>query len=103
MFSEDHIAGLSNDDQMLTMENTNQTIKKYETYSVMVIDTNTTVLLADASNHDNPEMVAMRAELVQMRALMTTTTPVTTTGASPTGKRARVHKIHDLLLDRVHR
>jgi hypothetical protein len=90
--AEDHIAGLLNDDQMLTMENTDQSIKKYETYAARVIDTNTTVLLASASNDDNPEMVVMRAEIAEMRALMATTTPAATTGAAHTGKRARVHK-----------
>ena len=55
---EDHITGLLNDDQMLTMENTDQDIKKHETYAARVIDTNTTVFLADASNDANPEMAA---------------------------------------------
>ena len=57
-----------------------------------MIDTNTTVLLAGSSNDDNPEMVALKAQLAEMKALMTTTTPATTAGDSRTGKRARVHK-----------
>jgi hypothetical protein len=47
---------------MLTTENTDQAIKKYETYASRAIDTNTMVLLAGASNDDNPEMVSMRAD-----------------------------------------
>jgi hypothetical protein len=91
--AEDHIAGLLNDDQMLTMENTDQAIQKYETYASRAIDTNTTALLAGTSNDDNPEMVAMRAELAELRApLMATTSPAATTGAAHTCKRARVHK-----------
>ena len=66
---------------MLTTENTDQAIKKYETYASRAIDTNTMVLLAGASNDDNPEMVAMRAELAEMRALVATTTPAATAGA----------------------
>jgi hypothetical protein len=90
--AEDHIAGLLNDDQMLTMENTDQSIKKYETYASRAIDTNTRALLAGTSNDDNSEIVAMRAELAELRALKATTTPAATTGAAHTGKRARVHK-----------
>ena len=45
MKAEDHVAGLSNNDQMLTFENTDQTIKKYETYAASLIDTKTTVCL----------------------------------------------------------
>ena len=56
--TEDHRTDLLNDDQILTIENTDQSIKKYEAYSVRVIDTNTTVLLTGASNDDNPDMVA---------------------------------------------
>jgi hypothetical protein len=48
---------------MMTMENTDQAIKKYETYTDRVIDTNTTVLLAGASNDDNPEVVSLKAQL----------------------------------------
>ena len=68
--TEDHITDLLNDDQMLTIENTDQTIKKYETYVVRVIDTNTTVLLVGAFNDDNPEMVTLQDQLAEMKALM---------------------------------
>ena len=74
---------------MLTMENTDQVIKKYETYVDRAIDTNTTVLLAD---DDNPEMVTLRTELTEIKTLMTTITPATTVGDARTGKRARVYK-----------
>jgi hypothetical protein len=77
---------------MLTIENTDQTIKKYETYVVRVIDTNTTVLLVGAFNDDNPEMVTLKDQLAEMKALMTTTTPSTDASDARTGKRARVHK-----------
>ena len=45
MKTEDHFAGLLNDDQMPTIENTDEVIKKYETYTVRMIDTKTRVLL----------------------------------------------------------
>jgi hypothetical protein len=90
--TEDHIAGLLNDDQMLTIENTDQAVKTYENYASRAIETNTTVLLAGASNHDSPEVVALKAHIAEMTALMTTTTSAATTGAARTGKRARVHK-----------
>ena len=49
-----------------------------------VIDTNTTVLLAGASNDDNPEVVSLKAQLAasqaETKALMDTTTPATTAG-----------------------
>ena len=81
---------------MMTMENTDQTIKKYETYTDRVIDTNTTVLLAGASNDDNPEVVSLKAQLAasqaETKALMATTTPATTSGDVRNGKRARVQK-----------
>ena len=47
MKAEVHVAGLLNDDQILTIENTDQDIKKYETYAARMIDTKTTVLLAE--------------------------------------------------------
>jgi hypothetical protein len=90
--TEDHIAGLLNDDQMLTIENTDKAIKTYENYASRAIETNTTVLLADVSNDDNPEVVALKAQIAEMTVLMDITTPAATTGAAHTGKRARVHK-----------
>ena len=54
-----------------------------------MIDTNNTVLLDDVSNVDNPEMVTLRTEI---KTLMSTTTPTTTTGDTHAGKRDRVHK-----------
>ena len=53
---------------MLTMENTDQAIRKYETYAARAIDTNTTVLLAGASNDDNPEVVSLKAQLAASQA-----------------------------------
>ena len=47
MKADVHVAGLLNDDQILTIENTDQDIKKYETNTVRIIDTKTTVLLAE--------------------------------------------------------
>ena len=43
-----NVAVLFNDDQMLTIENTDQSIKKYETYAIRMIDTKTTVLLPES-------------------------------------------------------
>ncbi len=57
---EDYIAGLLNDDQILTIENTDQTIKVFENCSSRKIEPTTTVLLAGDSHDDNPEMVTMR-------------------------------------------
>ena len=48
---------LLNDDQMLTIENTDQVIKKHVTYVTRMIDTKTTVLLGDTSNDDTPEVL----------------------------------------------
>jgi hypothetical protein len=64
--TEDYIAGLLNDVQILTIENTDQTIKVFENCASRAIKTNTSVLLAEASHDGNPEMVTMRAELVEM-------------------------------------
>jgi len=50
MKAEDHVAGLLNDHQMPTIENTDQVIKKYETYAVRMIDTKTTDLVPGNSN-----------------------------------------------------
>jgi hypothetical protein len=59
------------------------------------IETTATVLLAGASHDDNPEMVTMRGELAELKALMTTlgstSIPTTSVGSAHTGKRARVH------------
>ena len=44
-----NVAVLFNDDQMLTIENTDQSIKKYETYAIRMIDTKTTVLLPESA------------------------------------------------------
>jgi hypothetical protein len=89
--SEDYIA----DDQMLTIENTDQAIKVFENCASRAIDPTTTVLLAGASHDDNPEMVTMRADLAEMKGLVatlgTTSIPTTTAGAAHTGKRAHVH------------
>jgi hypothetical protein len=43
MKAEDHVAGLSNNKQMLTFENIDQTITMYETYAARLIDTKTTI------------------------------------------------------------
>ena len=51
MKAEDHFAGSLNDDQMLTIENTDQA-QKYETYAARMIDIKTTVPLAGTSNDD---------------------------------------------------
>jgi hypothetical protein len=90
--TEDHIVGLLNDDQMLTIENTDQGIKTFQNYVSMVIETNTTVLLTDTSNDDTPEVVTLKDQIAEMTVLMDTTTSVATTGAAHTDKRARVYK-----------
>ncbi len=92
MKAEDYIAGLLNDDQMLTIEITDHAIKIFENCASRAIESNTTVLLADASNDDTPETIAMKAEIAELRAFKTTITPAATTGAAHTGKRARVYK-----------
>ena len=51
----------------------------------VVILTGRSILPAGASNEDTPEVMAMKAELVALRAFKATTTPAATTGA---GKRA---------------
>ena len=51
----------------------------------VVILTGRSILPAGASNEDTPAVIAMKAELVALRALKATTTPAATTGA---GKRA---------------
>ena len=58
--AEDYIAGLLDDDQMLTIENTDQTIKVFENCASRAIEPTTTFLLTGASHDDNPEMVTMR-------------------------------------------
>jgi hypothetical protein len=77
---------------MLTIENTDQTVKTFENCVSRAIEPNTTVLLAGASNHDTPEVMALKAQIAEMTTLMATTTPAATTGAAHTGKRARMHK-----------
>jgi hypothetical protein len=57
--TEDYISGLLKDDQILTIENTDQSIKIFENYASRAIDPNATVLLAGASYDDNLEMVTM--------------------------------------------
>jgi hypothetical protein len=41
-------------------------IKTYENYSSRAIETNTTVLLAGASNDENPEVVALKDQITEM-------------------------------------
>ena len=91
MKAEDYIAGLLNDDQMLTIETTDHAIKIFENCASRAIEPNTTVLLAGASNDDTAEVMAMKAELAELRTFKATTTPAAATGAAHTGKRARVH------------
>ncbi len=55
MKAEDYIGGLLNDDQMLTIETTDHTIKIFENCASRAIEPNTTVLLAGASNDDTVE------------------------------------------------
>ncbi len=70
-------------------------IKVFENCASREIESTTTVLLTDASHDDNPEMVTMRSELTEMKALAatlgSTSIPTVTTGDVHTGKRARVH------------
>ena len=54
--------------------------------------TGRSILLAGASIDDTPEVMAMKAELAELRAFKATTTPAATTGAAHTGKRARVQQ-----------
>ncbi len=58
-----------NDDQMLTIENTDQTVKTFENCVSRAIEPNTTVLLAGASNHDIPEVMALKAQIAEMTTL----------------------------------
>jgi hypothetical protein len=80
---------------MLTIENTDQTIKTFENYVSRTIESNTTVLLAGASNEDTPEVVALNVQIFEMTVLMTTTTPGATTGAARTGRWVRVYSEAD--------
>ena len=91
MKAEDYIAGLLNDDQMLTIETTDHAIKIFENCASRAIEPSTTVLLAGASNDDTADMIAMKAEIAELRAFKSTITPAATTGVSHTGKRARVN------------
>ena len=91
MKAEDYIAGLLNDDQMLTIDTTDHTIKIFENFASRAIESNTTVLLAGASNDDTAEVMTMKAEITELRAFKATTTSAAATGAVHTGKRARVH------------
>ncbi len=90
--TEDRIGDLLNDDQMLTIENTDQTIKTFENYVSRRIDSNTTVLLAGTFYEDTPEVVTLNVQIFEMTVLMTTTTPGTTTDAARTGHWVRVYK-----------
>ncbi len=80
---------------MLTIENTDQAIKVFENSTSRVIEPTTTVLLAGVSHDDNPEMVTMRAEVAEMKALVATlggtSIPTATVGAAHTDKRVRVY------------
>ena len=54
-----------------------------------MIATKTTVLLASASNDDTPEVLALKVQLAQMTALLTTITAAT---SHPTDDAARANK-----------
>jgi hypothetical protein len=92
---EYYIAGLLQDDQILTIENTDQVIKVFENCASRALEPTTTVLFTGASHDDNPEMVTMRSEFAEMKVLVTTlgttSIPTATAGAAHTDKRARVH------------
>ena len=72
MKAEDYITGLLNDDQILTIETTDHAIKIFENCASRAIEPNTTVLLAGASNDDTAEVMAMKAEIAELRAFKTT-------------------------------
>ena len=48
------------------MENTDQAIKIYETYTSRAIETNTTVLMTGVSNDDNPEVVTLKVQITKI-------------------------------------
>ena len=90
MKAEDYIAGLLNDDQMLTLETTDHAIKIFENCASRAIEP-TTVLPAGASPDDPVAvMLAMQAQIVELRAFNATLTPAVTPGPA-TRKKARVH------------
>ena len=98
---------LLNDDQMLTIENTDQVIKKHVTYETRMIDTKTTVLLGDTSNDDTPEVLTLKGQLTQMTVMMATCTAATShpTDGVSRHKRARANKngkTHDCVQGRHH-
>jgi hypothetical protein len=64
---------LLNDDQMLVIENTDQTMKTFENCASRVIEPNTTVLLVVVSNDDTPVLVTLKSQIVEMTVLMVTT------------------------------
>ena len=76
---------------MLTIETTDHVIKIFENCASRAIEPNT-VLRAGASNDDTAELLAVKTELAELRALQATVTPAPTNGAARTGKRARVHR-----------
>jgi hypothetical protein len=86
MKAEDYIAGLLNDDQMLTIETTDHAIKIFENCASRAIEPNT-VSLADASNDDTAEVMALKAELAELRVSKATITPAAVTDSR---KRSRV-------------
>jgi hypothetical protein len=53
--TEDYIAGLLNDDQMQTIQNTDQTIKVFENCTFRTIEPTTKVLVADTSHDGHHE------------------------------------------------
>ena len=64
MKAEDHLCGNLNYDQMLTLENTDNDIEKYETHAVRTIDVKSTVFLAGATNGDTQEVLVLKAAVV---------------------------------------
>jgi len=61
MKAEDHLFGNLNYDQMLTLENTDAAIGKYETHAARKIDVKSTVFLVSDTNGDTQEVLALKA------------------------------------------
>ena len=64
--AEDHLAGLLNEDQMLTIADTDASIKKFETH-IQRVTIETEVGLVDTTT-DNLEIIALKAKVAQLES-----------------------------------
>ncbi len=66
----DHLAGLLNEDQMLTLENTDVVIKKFERHMQRVTIENKTdlVTITTTTTTDNLEIITLKTKVVQLES-----------------------------------